>query len=119
MVAAARIREVERTLDQLLDWCCRGALASSHGRTGVFRFVVDTPVGTRTRYVIATDQGCSTAHTIAHPPNATLSLSQENLTRLALGDLRGALAFATGRLQIEGDIFLAMNWIDQLGRSPL
>lgn len=119
MVAATRISEVERTLDQLLDWCCRGARARSHGRAGVFRFVVDTPVGARTRYVIDTDQGCSTADSITHPPNATLSLSQEDLTRLALGELRGALAFATGRLQIEGDIFLAMNWIDQLGRSPL
>ncbi|WP_405612577.1 SCP2 sterol-binding domain-containing protein [Streptomyces sp. NBC_00076] len=117
MVAADLRNDAERSLDQLFDWCCAGTGARPPGRPGVFRFVVTTPTGTRTRYVTSTDEGASVLRTAPCPPNSTVTVSQEDLTRLVLGDLRGSLAFATGALQIEGDVFLAMTWIDQLRRG--
>lgn len=118
MVATAGTTEVDRNLDQLLRWCCEAAPPAG-ARAGVFRLLVDTPVGTRERYVISTDEGCAVESAAPHVPNSTVLLSQRDLTRLALGELRGSLAFATGQVQIEGDIFFAMTWLDQLGRRPL
>jgi hypothetical protein len=119
MVAADLRNEAERSLDQLFEWCCAGARARPPGRPGLFRFDVETPTGTRTRYVTSTDEGTAVVPAAPCPPNSTVTVSQEDLTRLVLGDLRGSLAFATGVLRIEGDVFLAMTWIDQLRRGPL
>jgi putative sterol carrier protein len=118
MVAADLRNDAERSLDQLFEWCCAGARARPPGRSGVFRFVVETPTGTRTRYVTITDEGSSVVPVAPYPPNSTVTLSQEDLTLLALGELRGSLAFAADRLRVEGDVFLAMTWIDQLRRGP-
>ncbi|MDL5201255.1 SCP2 sterol-binding domain-containing protein [Streptomyces sp. ALI-76-A] len=117
MVAADLRNEAERSLDQLFEWCCAGARARPPGRPGLFRFDVETPTGTRTRYVTCTDEGTAVVRAAPFPPNSTVTVSQDVLTLLALGELRGALAFATDRLRIEGDVFLAMTWIDQLRKG--
>jgi hypothetical protein len=119
MVAADLTREAERSLDQLFDWACAGTRARPPGRPAVFRFVVETRVGVRTRYVTTSAEGAYVVPAAPWPPNATIVVSQEDLAQLALGELRGPAAFGTGRLRITGDVFLAMTWIDQLRRGPL
>ncbi|GAA2576549.1 MULTISPECIES: SCP2 sterol-binding domain-containing protein [Streptomyces] len=116
MTAADLRIEAEQSLDQLFDWCCAGS--GPPGRPGVFRFVVTTPSGIRTRYVTSTQAGDAVLRDAPGPPNATVLISQADLTRLALGELAGSLAFATDALRIEGDVFLAMAWFDRLRRGP-
>ncbi|WP_419998775.1 SCP2 sterol-binding domain-containing protein [Streptomyces boninensis] len=112
---AAELRnDAERSVDQLLDWCCAGAPARSTGRPGVLRFVVQTETGAHTRHVTVSDDGARVRRYPPCPPNSTVQISKSDLTRLALGEMRGSLAFSTGALQVEGDVVLAVTWLDQL-----
>ncbi|HET6857176.1 MAG TPA: SCP2 sterol-binding domain-containing protein [Streptomyces sp.] len=107
---------MDHSLDQLLNWLS-GATAGRPpgGRTGTVRCDVVMPTGTATRYVVITEEGCSVAAAVAHQPNATISVTLQDLTRLALGDLEAAQAFLSGRLGVEEDILFAMAWVGRWG----
>ncbi|WP_240135291.1 SCP2 sterol-binding domain-containing protein [Streptomyces sp. MUM 178J] len=108
--------DVDRLLELVFEWfrsCFRPERA--HGRSGIFRYAVNTPLGVRHRFV-AVDAGvCTAAASSDRPADATIGVDLDDLIALAVGELKGTDAFVNGRLKISGDVFFAMNWIEWFG----
>ncbi|GII95068.1 SCP2 sterol-binding domain-containing protein [Sinosporangium siamense] len=85
------------------------------GERGVFRFLIATPEGEVSRFVIVEDEQCRVTAEPEQEPGVTLSLSLDDFVALATGELSGPDAFISGRLTVGGDLFLAMRWGDWFG----
>jgi putative sterol carrier protein len=53
--------------------------------------------------------GCKVERCVAESPDLTVTMSAADMAAIAAGALDPTTAFMTGRLQIEGDIMLAMK----------
>ncbi len=111
---------LDQVLDQMLDLvfasftaCFRPERAV--GRSGIFHYRVDTPLGPRDRYVGVVDGMCTAGDTPDAQPDATIAVDLADLVRLAAGELSGSDAYIGGRLRISGNIYFAMNWTEWFG----
>ncbi|MEU9008720.1 SCP2 sterol-binding domain-containing protein [Streptomyces sp. NPDC048479] len=110
--------DIERLLGLVFEWF-RSCFSPerAHGRSGIFRYAVNTPLGVRHWYIVVdSDPGTCTATTsVDRPADATIGVDLGDLVALAVGELKGTDAFVNGRLKISGDVFFAMNWIEWFG----
>jgi len=61
-------------------------------------------------YTVTIENGaCKVDRCIAESPDLTVTLGASDMAAIAAGELDPTTAFMTGRLQIEGDIMLAMK----------
>lgn len=60
-------------------------------------------------YATIKDGACSVAEGTAPNADVTLTIADDDLVALFTGELNGMTAFMTGKLQLDGDLFLAQK----------
>ncbi|MFP4173810.1 MAG: SCP2 sterol-binding domain-containing protein [Candidatus Hydrogenedentota bacterium] len=66
-------------------------------------------------YIQLTDGQPEVAEGIANAPSVTLRASAEDWNRIVSGELSGEQAFLSGKLEVEGDMTLAMKLQSLIG----
>jgi putative sterol carrier protein len=82
--------------------------AAAEGVTAVYQFDLSGNEGGQYQLHIA-DQTCRVSPGIHPSPNVTLRMAGEDCVAILEGRLNGVSAYLNGRLQVDGDIGLAMQ----------
>lgn len=74
------------------------------GTDCIIQFNCSAPV-----HAIIRNGRCSVADGTAAAPDVTVTMDDDDLVALLKGELNGMAAYMTGRLQVDGDLFLAQR----------
>ncbi|NUR04141.1 MAG: SCP2 sterol-binding domain-containing protein [Streptomyces sp.] len=86
------------------------------GKTADFQYRIQTPDGLREYFVRVMDGTCEGGRGTVENPQVTITVKVPEFLRMVSGKLNGMQAFLTGKVKLNGDMFLATKfetWFDR------